>query len=115
PFRHRSPTHQQTQHLPGGRRSDRGGARRNQSELHEMKNLAAIMPTLGTIQIQEVPFSDPSPEQARVRIEAVGVCGSDTAYYRVGYIGDRKVSGPIILGHEASGTVVAVGEGVVNV
>ena len=80
-----------------------------------MANLAAVMPELGTIELQEVPFPEPMPGQATVRIEAVGVCGSDTAYYRVGYIGDWKVDGPIILGHEASGTVVSVGDGVSNV
>jgi L-iditol 2-dehydrogenase len=80
-----------------------------------MANLAAVMPALGAIEVQEVPLPDPLPGQAVVRIEAVGICGSDTAYYRVGYIGDWKVEGPIILGHEASGTVVATGAGVTNV
>lgn len=80
-----------------------------------MANLAAVMPALGAIELQEVSLPDPVPGQAVVRIEAVGICGSDTAYYRVGHIGDWKVDGPIILGHEASGTVVATGDGVTNV
>src|SRR5699024_7471174 len=63
----------------------------------------------------DVPAPTLSPQQAIVKIEAVGVCGSDTAYYRVGYIGDWKVEGPIILGHEAAGTVLAVGEDVTGV
>jgi L-iditol 2-dehydrogenase len=70
------------------------------------------MPELGRIEIREVPRPKPDPQQAVVRIEAVGVCGSDAAYYRVGYIGDWRVTGPIVLGHEASGTVIAVGEDV---
>src|SRR5699024_9775457 len=76
---------------------------------------AAVMPTLGVIEVQDVPAPTISPQQAIVKIEAVGVCGSDTAYYRVGYIGDWKVEGPIILGHEAAGTVLAVGEDVTGV
>lgn len=76
---------------------------------------AAVMPTLGVIEVQDVPAPTLSPQQAIVKIEAVGVCGSDTAYYRVGYIGDWKVEGPIILGHEAAGTVLAVGEDVTGV
>src|SRR4051794_17395264 len=80
-----------------------------------MANLAAIMPALGTIEIQEVPLPEALPGQAIVQIEAVGICGSDTAYYRVGYIGDWKVEGPIILGHEAAGIVVATGDAVTNV
>ncbi|OJU39884.1 MAG: hypothetical protein BGN97_13685 [Microbacterium sp. 69-10] len=80
-----------------------------------MTNHAAVMPALGTIEIREVPEPRPAPREAVVRIEAVGVCGSDTAYYRVGYIGDWKVDGSLILGHEASGTVVAVGSDVTGV
>ncbi|MGW8484460.1 NAD(P)-dependent alcohol dehydrogenase [Microbacterium sp. NPDC055903] len=80
-----------------------------------MANLAAVMPALGSIEVQEVPMPMPAPGQALVRIEAVGICGSDTAYYRVGYIGDWKVDGPIILGHEAAGTVIATGDGVTAV
>jgi L-iditol 2-dehydrogenase len=45
----------------------------------------------------------------------VGVCGSDTAYYKVGKIGDYIVDGPIILGHEVSGQVVQIGSDVRNV
>jgi L-iditol 2-dehydrogenase len=43
------------------------------------------------------------------------VCGSDAAYYRVGYIGDYRVEGPIILGHEAAGRVHEVGPSVTRV
>lgn len=80
-----------------------------------MTNLAAVMPELGRIQVQEVAEPEPGPREAIVRIEAVGVCGSDTAYYKVGYIGDWKVTGPIILGHEVAGSVVSVGSEVTRV
>lgn len=80
-----------------------------------MPNHAAVMPALGSIEIREVAEPTPAPREAVVRIEAVGVCGSDTAYYRVGYIGDWKVDGPMILGHEAAGTVVAIGSEVTGV
>ena len=78
-----------------------------------MSNPAAVMPELGRIEVQEVPLREPGPREVRVR--AVGVCGSDTAYYRIGRIGDWIVDGPIILGHEAAGEVVAVGEAVTRV
>lgn len=39
----------------------------------------------------------------------MGVCGSDVHYYKHGRIGDYVVSAPLVLGHEVSGTVVAVG------
>jgi L-iditol 2-dehydrogenase len=42
----------------------------------------------------------------------VGVCGSDTHYYRHGRVGGFVVESPLVLGHEAAGTIVGVGEGV---
>ena len=80
-----------------------------------MSNLAAVMTELGNIAIQERPEPNPGPGEAVVRVEAVGVCGSDTAYYKVGRIGDWVVDGPIILGHEASGQVIQIGSDVTNV
>lgn len=80
-----------------------------------MSNRAAVMPELQSIEIREVPDPVPQPHQAVVRVEAVGVCGSDTAYYKVGRIGDYVVTGPIILGHEVAGQVVEVGGDVTNV
>lgn len=80
-----------------------------------MTNHAAVMPELGVIEIRQLADPDPGPREAVVRMEAVGVCGSDTAYYTVGRIGDYIVDGPIILGHECSGQVVAVGSEVTRV
>ena len=80
-----------------------------------MSNRAAVMMGLEKIVIEERPEPSPGPQDAVVRIEAVGVCGSDTAYYKVGRIGDYVVDGPIILGHEVSGQVIAVGSQVTNV
>lgn len=73
------------------------------------------MTELEKIVVEERPEPDPGPQEAVVRIEAVGVCGSDTAYYKVGRIGDYVVDGPIILGHEVSGQVIQVGSDVTNV
>jgi L-iditol 2-dehydrogenase len=44
-----------------------------------------------------------------VRIDAVGVCGSDVHYYSDGRIGDFVVEEPLILGHEAAGVIVEAG------
>src|SRR5687767_14327871 len=45
----------------------------------------------------------------RIRIHTVGICGSDVHYYQHGRIGPFDVNAPMILGHEASGTVVEAG------
>ena len=52
------------------------------------------------------------PGDVRIRIHTVGVCGSDVHYYTHGRIGSFVVESPMVLGHEAAGTVVEVGTGV---
>ncbi len=78
-------------------------------------NRTAVMTDLETIEVQERPEPQPGPLEAVIRVEAVGVCGSDTAYYKVGRIGDFIVDGPIVLGHEVAGQVIKVGRDVTNV
>jgi len=80
-----------------------------------MSNRAAVMTELEHIEIRELPEPEPGPRQAVVRIHAVGVCGSDTAYFKIGRIGDYVVDGPIVLGHEVSGEVAKIGSEVTNV
>ena len=46
-----------------------------------------------------------------VEVLAVGVCGSDVHWFTEGRIGERSVSGPLVLGHEASGVIRALGPG----
>ncbi len=55
---------------------------------------------------------DVGPGMVRIAIHTVGVCGSDVHYYTHGKIGPFVVREPMVLGHEAAGTVVEVGEGV---
>jgi D-xylulose reductase len=52
------------------------------------------------------------PGRVKIAIHTVGVCGSDVHYYTHGRIGPFVVDAPMVLGHEAAGTVVEVGEGV---
>ena len=47
-------------------------------------------------------------------MRSVGICGSDVHYFVRGRIGDFIVKAPMVLGHEASGLVVEVGEGVTH-
>jgi S-(hydroxymethyl)mycothiol dehydrogenase len=61
------------------------------------------------VEIIEVP--DPGPGEALVKVQACGVCHTDL-HYREGGINDEF---PFLLGHEASGVVESVGEGVTNV
>ncbi|OUM97501.1 MAG: alcohol dehydrogenase [Thermobacillus sp. ZCTH02-B1] len=76
------------------------------------KMKAAVLTQVGKIEIREVDIPTPGPDEALVRVRAVGLCGSDVHYYEHGRIGPYVVTGPIILGHEAAGEVVAVGRDV---
>ena len=80
-----------------------------------MNNRAAVMHGLNDIRLEDREVRPPGPAEAVVRMEAVGVCGSDTAYLTLGRIGNYVVEAPIVLGHEAAGVVSAVGEQVRNV
>lgn len=54
------------------------------------------------------------PHDVKIAIHTVGICGSDVHYYTHGAIGQFVVREPMVLGHEASGTVVEVGAEVKN-
>ncbi|MBF6171323.1 NAD(P)-dependent alcohol dehydrogenase [Nocardia blacklockiae] len=73
---------------------------------------AAVLLAPGRMAMQERPVPRPGPGDVLIRVHAVGVCGSDTHYYREGRIGEFVVEAPLILGHEAGGVIVAVGPGV---
>jgi L-iditol 2-dehydrogenase len=72
----------------------------------------AVLVEPGRIEMEERPIPSPIPGDVLVRVSAVGVCGSDTHYYRHGRVGSFVVDGPLVLGHEAAGTIVAAGDGV---
>ncbi|WP_329538177.1 S-(hydroxymethyl)mycothiol dehydrogenase (plasmid) [Streptomyces sp. NBC_01450] len=61
--------------------------------------------------IETIVIPDPGPGEAVVRIQACGVCHTDL-HYREGGINDEF---PFLLGHEASGVVESVGDGVTDV
>lgn len=54
------------------------------------------------------------PTDVKIQIHTVGVCGSDVHYYTHGAIGPYVLREPMVLGHEAAGTVVEVGSDVTN-
>jgi L-iditol 2-dehydrogenase len=65
------------------------------------------------LEIADVPDPGaPSPGMVRVKVDTVGICGSDVHYFEHGRIGDFVVEKPMVLGHETAGVVEAVGEGV---
>lgn len=77
-----------------------------------MKNQAVFMTGLNQMEIRDIPMPVPKMDQVLVKLEYVGICGSDVHYLEHGAIGDFVVDGDFILGHECAGTIVETGEGV---
>jgi L-iditol 2-dehydrogenase len=77
---------------------------------------AAVLTGLRRMEIRQVP--DPRIEKdtdVLLRIERVGVCGSDVHYFETGRIGSQVVEYPFIVGHECAATVAAIGKAVRHV
>lgn len=73
---------------------------------------ASVLIRAGELTVQTRPVPVPGADQVIVRVLAVGICGSDVHYFSEGRIGDFVVAEPLVLGHEAGGVIVAVGDGV---
>ncbi len=73
---------------------------------------ASFLLKQGEVEVREIATPELDADEVLIKVAAVGVCGSDTHYYQHGKIGPYVVEKPMILGHEASGTIVAVGSGV---
>ena len=65
-----------------------------------------------TFRLTDMPIEDPGPGEVQVRIEAVGVCGSDLHAYSEGAVGSTPNVYPMVLGHEPAGRIVKTGVGV---
>lgn len=72
----------------------------------------AVMNGIGQMGFVERPVPQPADNEVLVKLEYVGICGSDMHYYETGRIGDYIVEPPFVLGHEPGGTVVEVGKNV---
>ena len=80
--------------------------------MEDMK--VAVMNGIGKMGFERRPVPVAGPKEVLVRLEYVGICGSDLHYYESGRIGDYVVKPPFVLGHEPGGTVVAVGKEVTD-
>ena len=79
------------------------------SEIIPRTMRASVLVSQGEVRVEERPVPVPADDEVLIRVASVGVCGSDVHYYREGRIGDFVVDAPLVLGHEASGRIVAAG------
>lgn len=76
------------------------------------KMKTAVMNGIGQMGFEEREIPVPKADEVLVKLEYVGICGSDLHYYETGAIGDYVVEPPFVLGHEPGGVVVEVGKNV---
>ena len=71
--------------------------------------LQQVMTAPGVIEFREVPVPQPGPGEVLVKIKRIGICGSDIHVYHGKH---PFTSYPVTQGHEVSGQIAALGEGV---
>jgi L-idonate 5-dehydrogenase len=64
------------------------------------------------LRIEDHPAEMPGPGQVQIRLAMGGICGSDLHYFNHGGFGPIRLKEPMVLGHEVSGYITALGEGV---
>ena len=73
---------------------------------------AIVIHAAHDLRIEDRPDETPGPGQVLLKMATGGVCGSDLHYYHHGGFGTVKLREPMILGHEVSGYISALGAGV---
>jgi D-xylulose reductase len=72
---------------------------------------ALVLEKVGVLALREIEIDETmGPHDVRIAIRNVGICGSDVHYYGHGAIGSFVVREPMVLGHEAAGTVIEAGD-----
>lgn len=59
----------------------------------------------GDLRVADEPDPEPRDGECLVRVEAVGLCGSDLHWFEEGGIGDSRLAAPLVIGHEFAGVV----------
>ena len=76
---------------------------------------ALVLERKGELSLREIDLPlNLGPNDVKIAIHTVGICGSDVHYYTHGRIGNYIVDAPMVLGHEAAGTIVEIGSHVTN-
>jgi L-idonate 5-dehydrogenase len=76
---------------------------------------AIVIHAAKDLRLEEQEVEAPGPGQVQIRLAAGGICGSDLHYFNHGGFGPIRLKQPMVLGHEVSGHVAALGEGVAGV
>lgn len=80
--------------------------------MEQIQNRVAQLTAIQKIEMADAPMPKAGPGEVVVKTEYCGICGSDMHFYTHGSIGKKVAPFPFILGHECSGYVAELGEGV---
>ncbi|KAJ6850062.1 sorbitol dehydrogenase [Iris pallida] len=75
----------------------------------EGENMAAWLVAVDTLKIQPFKLPPLGPHDVRVRMKAVGICGSDVHYLKTMRCAHFVVKEPMVIGHECAGVIEEVG------
>ncbi|KAJ3814358.1 chaperonin 10-like protein [Lentinula lateritia] len=75
---------------------------------------AAVLHGPKDLRLEPRPLWAPEPGQCQLEVKSTGLCGSDLHYYLAGRNGDFAIRSPLVLGHESSGVITALGAGVAS-
>lgn len=75
-------------------------------------NLSAVLYGANDLRLEQRPIPKAGPGQVLVRVHVVGICGTDLHHLVQGGNCGEMVKSPMVLGHEASGVIEEVGDGV---
>ncbi|GAB6029065.1 hypothetical protein CHUAL_004850 [Chamberlinius hualienensis] len=78
-----------------------------------MENLAIVFQNK-KFQLVKSAVPEPGPNDALVKIDSVGICGTDLHLWHDGHVGDMEITGPHIFGHESGATIVKLGSNVTH-
>uniref|UniRef100_A0A0K8V7I9 Sorbitol dehydrogenase n=1 Tax=Bactrocera latifrons TaxID=174628 RepID=A0A0K8V7I9_BACLA len=73
-------------------------------------NLTAVLYGIEDLRLEQRPIPKIADGEVLLKMDSVGICGSDVHYLVHGRIGDFVLTKPMIIGHEASGIVAKVGK-----
>ncbi|XP_007038568.2 PREDICTED: sorbitol dehydrogenase isoform X2 [Theobroma cacao] len=92
----------------------KGGKSHEEASIGEEENMAAWLVGLNTLKIQPFKLPPLGPRDVRVRMKAVGICGSDVHFLKTLRLADFVVKEPMVIGHECAGIIEEVGGEVKN-
>ena len=75
-------------------------------------NTSCLLIKKRTVSIEPIPLPILQPDGVLVKVISNGICGSDMHAYLAGGVGGRPILEPTVMGHEAAGEVIAVGDNV---